>query len=130
MLLVAWAVINLGYFGFQYAKFMRYFLPVYPALAVLAAYLLVLGASAGCSRRAPAGPQAAARDVTPVVLGVTVLLRAGVPGHLQPAEHPRQASEWIYKNIPHGTPLGLEHWDDGAAAGAARLRARVTPTSR
>ena len=41
VLLVVWAAINLGYFGFQFAKFMRYFLPVYPALAVLAAYLLV-----------------------------------------------------------------------------------------
>ena len=41
LLLVVWAAINLGYFGFQFAKFMRYFLPVYPALAVLAAYLLV-----------------------------------------------------------------------------------------
>ena len=33
LLLVVWAAINLGYFGFQFAKFMRYFLPVYPALA-------------------------------------------------------------------------------------------------
>src|SRR3712207_4326613 len=41
LLLVAWAGLNLLYFGFQYAKFMRYFLPAYPTLAVLAAWLLV-----------------------------------------------------------------------------------------
>ena len=33
-------VINLAYFGGQFAKFLRYLLPVYPALAILAAYLL------------------------------------------------------------------------------------------
>src|SRR5207244_9569401 len=43
LLLVLWALLNLVYFGGQFAKFMRYLLPAYPALAVLAGFFVKHG---------------------------------------------------------------------------------------
>src|SRR6202022_4790032 len=41
LLVVVWTLLNLAYFGSQFAKFLRYLLPAYFTLAMLAAYGLV-----------------------------------------------------------------------------------------
>ncbi|MFQ5856765.1 MAG: ArnT family glycosyltransferase, partial [Anaerolineae bacterium] len=38
---VVWVLVEFGYHGQQFVKTMRYFLPIYPTLAMLAAFLLV-----------------------------------------------------------------------------------------
>src|SRR5207302_5993658 len=43
LLVILWTVVNLAYFGGQFAKFLRYMLPTYFTLVMLAAYVLVLG---------------------------------------------------------------------------------------
>ncbi len=110
LILVAWCVLNLGYFGFQFAKFMRYFLPVYPALALLAAWFLVRLVS----RAAPASlpVRVAARLAAPAVLGMTVLYVAMFASIYGRPNTRVEASEWIYANVPSGATLGVEHWDD------------------
>src|SRR5438105_5563247 len=41
LLLLAWTLLNLVYFGGQFAKYLRYLLPAYFAIAILAAYALL-----------------------------------------------------------------------------------------
>ena len=111
LLLVAWAGINLLYFGFQYAKFMRYFLPAYPALAVLAGWLLVRvsGEIAGRAGRW-LGPLL--RLVAPGVVLATAIYAVMFSAIYTRPNTRVQASEWIYENVPPGSALGVEHWDD------------------
>jgi YYY domain-containing protein len=114
LLLVVWAVINLGYFGFQFAKFMRYFLPAYPALAVLAGYLLMQALPRLVAwLRAPSGIQSIVRVGLPTVVIVATGLYALAFVNIYNKPNTRiVASEWIYANIPPGTAIGVEHWDD------------------
>src|SRR5712691_3585790 len=41
LLVLVWALFNLAYFGSQFAKFLRYLLPAYFAMVILAAYALL-----------------------------------------------------------------------------------------
>ena len=111
VLLVVWTAINLGYFGFQFAKFMRYFLPVYPALAVLAAYLLVR-VLPRFADRLRLSPTLVTRVATATVLTVTVLFALAFISIYSRPNTRISASQWIYQNVPAGATLGVEHWDD------------------
>ena len=111
VLLVLWAAINLGYFGFQFAKFLRYFLPVYPALAVLAAYLLVR-ALPGFATRLRLNGRWVMTAATTVVVGLSVLYALAFTTIYSRPNTRITASNWIYQNIPSGSILGVEHWDD------------------
>ncbi len=125
--------------GTQFVKTMRYLLPIYPFLALLAAYLLVRVWDGAAKRRASAGWGAAeagavpagrlaglagalTRRVAPRDLAAALLV-AVVGGTLLYAlaftsiytrPHSRvEASRWIYENVPKGSVLANEHWDDG-----------------
>lgn len=111
LLLVAWCVMNLAYFGFQFAKFMRYLLPVYPALAVLGGALLVRLFTSS-ARSATPRLRPLARFVGPVVLASTALYAVMFVSIYSRPNTRIQASEWIYANIPDGSTLAVEHWDD------------------
>jgi YYY domain-containing protein len=112
LLVILWTVVNLLYFGGQFAKFLRYLLPAYPTLVMLAAYVLILATDSlrhvrrGQLHRAP-------RLLAPLVVGLTALwalaFSHGIYG--QPLSR-FQASDWIYANIPAGATIATEHWDD------------------
>ncbi len=124
LLVVAWTALNLAYFGGQFAKFLRYLLPIYFALAILAAYALLQlvdwararpALTAGSVHRG-AGWRGPARGFA---LGLPLAVVAATAGwalafsqvYAQP--HSRiQASRWIYTNVPAGSTLAVEHWDD------------------
>ncbi|MBN1888724.1 MAG: glycosyltransferase family 39 protein [Thermoflexales bacterium] len=102
--LVLWAVSYLVMTGGLYVKFIRYMLPVTPALAVLAATVLV--------RAYTQGPRLAG-----VLLIAVTLLTSGLNGwafaHVYDGEHPWvAASHWIYANVPAGASLASEHWEE------------------
>lgn len=85
----------------QFAATARYFLPLMPGLAVLAAWPLVSGAWGRGSNVALA-----------VVLGATGLWALGFSS-IYRQEHTRvQASRWIYDHVPRGSTLAVEDWDD------------------
>lgn len=111
LLLVAWAGINVLYFGFQFAKFMRYFLPAYPVLAVLAGWVLV-EVSGPIAARAGRVLGPALRLVAPGVVAATLIYAVMFSAIYTRPNTRIQASEWIYANIPSGSVLGIEHWDD------------------
>ncbi|HQQ76204.1 MAG TPA: DUF2298 domain-containing protein [Thermoanaerobaculia bacterium] len=105
---VAWVAVVLVYQGTQWVASMRYFLPAYPALCLLAAWGLVRlrdRALTTAARRAAAGAI--------VLTGIGTLLWATAFMRIYTRPHPRiEASRWIYANVSPGATIACEHWDD------------------
>jgi YYY domain-containing protein len=103
-----------GFMGRQFSLYLRYFLPLYPVLAALAAYMLVEGLAyfgrIDIKQRLPLG--SAGKAVIAVLL-----VAATLPGlaYLSIYSKPVTriaASEWMSDTWPIGTKVGAEHWDD------------------
>ena len=107
--IVVYLGFNLIYFiviGRSAVKFMRYGLPLYPTLAILAglglAWILGHQKLNWSWRRL-------------LVIGLLALSTWWTIGFMQIYQkpHPRiTASEWMRTNIPAGSMLAVEHWDD------------------
>ncbi|MCY4435747.1 MAG: DUF2298 domain-containing protein [Chloroflexi bacterium] len=131
---VVWVIVHYGYQAAQFAKPGRYFLPVYPAFAVLGgvflcwfacnlsqgnvhAWLQRIGPLARFARRDRAARRS--RWLPYAGLGLTVVVLMGAFAwafaytriYTEPVARVR-ASEWIYRNVPAGAVLAAEHWDD------------------
>jgi len=108
-------------FGFQgprFVAFMRYFEPLYPVLCLLAAWgcFALLRRATGFHVRRLTIPQQVARGaaITAVVavVGVTVWWACAFQS-IYFGTHTRiEASQWIYANIPAGSSISYELWDD------------------
>ncbi len=111
-----------GVFGFQgprFVAFMRYFAPIYPALCLFAAWgLFELANVIGRDR---VWQRLKLRRPIPLVvsfaaLGLVVACSTWWAIAFQAVyrqEHPRiTASRWIYANVPEGSFLTTELWDD------------------
>jgi len=115
----AWIALVFLHQGMQFIMPMRYFLSIYPALALLAAWLLIW-----LWRQAPS--LVSTRHGRPVfhwtparakvliaLVAVGTLLWAWAFTTIYRRPHSRiEASRWIYANIPSGSVLASEHWDD------------------
>ena len=110
VLLVAWTALNLVYFGFQFAKFLRYLLPAYPSLAVLGAYMLLRLARQPATSSPLLGRLG--KLVLPAVLGATALYAAMFSSIYARPNTRVTASEWLYAQVAPGATLAVEHWDD------------------
>lgn len=108
--------------GVQYAKYMRYVLPLLPALYLVAAQTWL---------------DLLPRSRVIVGIAITVLLVISAAYALAfvgmyDAEHPwLTASRWIYQNVPRGATLAVEEWDDAlptliAFPGGARRGSEYT----
>jgi YYY domain-containing protein len=125
--LVAGALV-FGFWGPRFVAFMRYFQPMYAVLAVFAGWGLV--ALWGWARRgelptkvplrralgrvAPGsrGARVVAGAVLAVVLGATAWWALAFQS-VYSQEHPRiAATRWVYENLPDGTAITSEIWDD------------------
>jgi len=113
ILLLTWVVPYFLITGSFYVKFLRYMLPLFPFLYIMGAKMLL------SLREWFTGW--AARSAWRIVLGLVMALSllyslAFVSIYGRP--HSRvQASEWIYRHIPPGSTLALEHWDDDLPLG-------------
>ncbi|HZP56618.1 MAG TPA: DUF2298 domain-containing protein [Dehalococcoidia bacterium] len=123
---LAWILGYFAFMGAQFSLYMRYFLPLYPALAALAGVLLynvwewawsrdpfaALGRFAARLRPAqPALPYAAGAGIAVVVLMTLFAGLAFYSIYTRPVTR-AEASRWIYENVPAGSVIGHEHWDD------------------
>lgn len=104
-----WVGIVFFHLGTTYQCTLRYFLPIYGSLCVLAAWGLTSLASGNTSSRLTT---LAGKIITSLVVVFTLgwaLAFASI--YTQP--HTRvDASRWIYAHIPAGSVLACEHWDD------------------
>jgi hypothetical protein len=108
LVLWSWTTLLFFYQATRWVKAMRYFLPLYPLLAILAAYLLVriVRGSKGWRRRAGMG-------LAVVVVGFTALWALAVFSIYARPNTRVAASRWIYDHVPAGSVVANEHWDWG-----------------
>jgi len=112
VVILAWVLPYLAVTGAFHAKFLRYMAPVLPFLLICGA-----GASVAAYRWLAARWGRRGRVIFGTVAGIVVVTTvawclAFVGIYRQ--EHPLiRASRWIYENVPAGSRILTEHWDEG-----------------
>jgi YYY domain-containing protein len=120
LIVLSWVVVFTAIVGDFYVKYMRYMLPVYPFLSlVAAAWLITLFERTRVLRLRPTLARVWQRvlAVAPVVAIVLVLGGTMFQGLalLNVYSEPNtrvQASEWMYSHIKPGSVITYEQWDD------------------
>lgn len=106
VIVLLWVVPYFLITGSFAVKYMRYMQPIAPLLILFGAALLVAGA-----RRMTIWPWAAVAAPA-LVLAFTALYAASFVA-IYGQQHPwNAASRWVYANVPPGTTLLSEQWDD------------------
>jgi YYY domain-containing protein len=122
---LVWIGFNWWYWGGAFLKPMRYFLPTYPLLILLGAWALIalvdwarrpvaaaeVGAAAPRVGWAWLRPRLGIAAVLLVAGATTLSVVAYTTIYLRTTTRVA-ASEWIYANLPPGTRVANEHWDD------------------
>jgi len=104
VLVLIYAAAIFFYQGIQLAKYMRYFYPIYPILAIFSGFFI---------ERIFLGRWRAAKLFAVFLLVFSFVWSASFL-KIYTLPHSRMiASEWIYKNIPSGAKITNEEWDDG-----------------
>lgn len=110
-LLLAWTTVYFFYFSTQFIKNSRYMVPLNPFMAILGAYLLVrLWDHAKSSVLRWAKPAALAVALF-VIVGNLLWAFAFTRIYTRPLTRVT-ASLWAYDNIPAGSAITYESWDD------------------
>jgi YYY domain-containing protein len=130
---VTYVGVTFIYHAITFIKFMRYFLPIYPFLILLAAYLIarlwessmvpaqqvLTSLESESSRKNWIERTRRVLLSRPLVLGLTAFLLTGTLLYalafhsIYTRSNTRiAASRWMQKNIPAGSTLANEHWDD------------------
>ncbi|HEX9115446.1 MAG TPA: DUF2298 domain-containing protein, partial [Anaerolineae bacterium] len=127
LLPVAWVGGMFLWQGLQAVQSMRYLLPIYPLLCLLAAWLLwwlidgpapaIAAAAAAAGDRLVALwrirlPRSAAYALLAVVTIGTMLWGWGFLAIYRRPFTRVTASRWLYANVPAGSHIANEHWDD------------------
>ncbi|HZU01979.1 MAG TPA: DUF2298 domain-containing protein, partial [Ktedonobacteraceae bacterium] len=117
LVVLSWVLVYGGIIGSFYVKFMRYVLPVYPFLTLMATTLLLTIVQTGWSKGRMG--ERRHRFTFPLGLAAIAVVLAGTifQGlallNVYSQENTRvQASRWMYSHIPQGSVLTYEQWDD------------------
>lgn len=130
---VTYVSVTFVYHAITFIKFMRYFLPIYPFLILMGAYLIsrLWESSIVPATQVEVPPEPDAPRLSlierirrillsrPLVLGLTAFVVAGTvlyalaynSIYMRPNTR-IAASRWMQQNIPAGSTLANEHWDD------------------
>ena len=100
---LAWVLLTFLWQGMQYVKSVRYFLPIFPYLALFAAYLVVRAWDWAKVRRAGAKVAAGALAAL-VLLGALAWAFAFIQIYTEPVTRV-QASRWMYENVETAATL-------------------------
>jgi YYY domain-containing protein len=110
LLLVAWIAVYFGWLGNLWVMSMRYYLPMYPVFAVLAAWALV-----ELVQRAVQTPvtwrRATAWGVLAVVTGFTALWALMFTSIYREMHTTAQSSHWVWENIPADFSMKIDGAD-------------------
>jgi len=112
LLITLWVIFLFIYQGIQFTKPMRYFLPIYPFLALLSAqFLLEISNFLKKKNRFFI-------FIFPFSFFIFILIYplSFISIYSKPITRV-SASEWIYKNVPEGSTISFEEWDDGLPLG-------------
>ena len=107
---LAWVWLLFVWQGAQFVKSIRYFLPIYPCLALFAAYLVV-SAWERAKNRGRALKVAAGTLAASVLVGTLAWAFAFIQIYTEPVTRV-QATQWIYDKIEPGSVIANEHFDD------------------
>ena len=115
ILLVAFVLVYFGFMGRQFSLYLRYFLPLYPVLAVLAGFALlefvaVIGRLG--QRLSVPGFTVGGRVAAVLLVGLAMLPGLAYMSIYSNAVTRVEASQWIYDTLPAGSAIASEHWDD------------------
>jgi uncharacterized membrane protein/4-amino-4-deoxy-L-arabinose transferase-like glycosyltransferase len=102
---VLWVAVGFLQVGTQFVMAGRYLLPIYPSLALLAAWLLVGLLDRPHLRRVAFGAGA-------LTVAATLAWAVAFTAIYRRPNTRVAASRWIYQNVPAGSRLATEHWDD------------------
>ena len=109
-MLLAWVILYFGPTGLFLAKFMRYTLPIVPALIIFGVGML--RALAHAPHLSPPLRRWLPRALAAVVLAHAIFWSLAFVHGVYGKTHPWiTASRWIYTHIPDGAGLAVEHWD-------------------
>ncbi len=137
----AWMTFTFFYQSVQFVKTVRYMLPIYPTMALMVGYgcvrLLDLARRRSASLRGTRlrrWPTVVATVlVVGVILGTAGWAVAFTSIYRQPVTRVT-ASRWVYENIPPGSSISFEYWDDpvplnldGHEAGREYRQVRMDP---
>jgi hypothetical protein len=118
LVILSWVLVYGGYMGSLFTKYMRYMLPVYPFLAVIAAssllifvYKLQWSEYSFLVRLRGSVPFLRVALIV-LVVGGTVFQGLALLNVYSEPDTRIQASEWIYQHIPAGSVITYEQWDD------------------
>lgn len=131
LLLVSYVGITFLYHARMFVKFMRYFLPIYPILILFAAYLIMwlwryATISQGYRSHESDSPSNRWKHILSrvhpsrqlvlamvgLVTGGTLIYAIAFSSIYDQMNSRLQASRWMYQNLPAGSTLANEHWDD------------------
>ncbi len=126
VVMLAWALPYFATTGAFHTKFLRYMAPLLPFLLVFGAGAL----TAACrwlrgrwGRAGQAGWAAAVLAALALTIGWALAFTS-----VYHQEHPWiQASRWIYEQIPEGSKLLVEHWDDALPLTLDNIPGRPAP---
>lgn len=103
VLCTAYFILHFAIIGRSAVKFMRYMLPLYPYLAILAGYGLF---------RISKQTQPAGRYICIFFLLLTAFWSFMFISIYRHPHTRLAASEWIYEHVESGSTIAVEHWDD------------------
>src|SRR5579875_384802 len=121
LVVLSWVIVFFAITGSFYVKYMRYLLPIYPFLTLLAAALLLaLTRYVGIKMQGGNGNRNFTRRILgllpyaaiAVVLGGTMFQGLALLNIYSQPNTRIQASLWIYHHIKPGSVLTYEQWDD------------------
>ena len=100
-LILVWILLLFTYQGLQFAKPMRYFLPIYPFLALTSAILI---------------SKLNIKFIIFIIFITIIYPFSFLSIYSRPITRVT-ASKWIYENVPPGSTVSFEEWDDGLPLG-------------
>ena len=117
LVVLSWVVVYGAITGSFYVKYMRYMLPIYPFLTLMAASILIALLKFSRERVKDARTKSYIAIILPYVAIVVVLAGTMFQGlallnvYSQPNTR-IQASRWIFSHLKPGSVLTYEQWDD------------------
>jgi hypothetical protein len=108
-LMLFWILLLFIYQGLQFAKPMRYLYPIYPFIAIISANSLLNA----INKLKKTIRNKKLLILINTILGILLILWPVAFTQIYTRPHSRvSASKWMFENIPAGSTLSCEHWDD------------------